>query len=169
MIEGKPHRWWLYSRNMRLFENGREIALLYRSHFGEKGKFVYEGRTYRIRRKGRFSLREQFLLEDEKGLIAAMESASEVFSGYFLHEADRVYSFHEAGLFSRPFGVECSSGAFILKDEERVIGVIDRSGHFFGIVIPFVRREVNAHLPDNMSLPVRIFCIFVAATVWDRD
>lgn len=145
MLEAVPTSW--FSWNVRVEEAGRELAVLERSFFLDRGRFTVDGVEYRIARGGF----RQWLLEADGRTLARARATGFLRSGFEVTAQDRVLTLRAARPLSR---------SFLLFHGDLEIGSMRATSLF--------RRSAHAAFPDHLPLPLRLFLAFLVFTAWKR-
>lgn len=146
MLEAVPTSW--FSWNVRVEEAGRELALLERSFFLDRGRFAIDGVEYRIARGG---FRVWLLEADDGRTLARARATGVVRVGFEVTAQDRVLTLRAARPLSR---------RFLLFHGDLEIGSMHATSLF--------RRSAHAAFPDHLPLPLRLFLAFLVFTAWKR-
>jgi hypothetical protein len=117
--------------------------------FREGGRVLVNDDEFIVRKEG--ILGSHFILEDEKGVLAEAVKPSAIRRSFRVRVADRVFTLQAAGTISRKY---------LLLHGSHELGSIAPSG-FFG-------RTAIVDLPDDISLPVRLFLLFLVLLLWKR-
>ena len=120
------------------------------SWWREKAAVTIEGQPYRVYREGAMS--GDFVLESGGDIIARATKPSAFRRAFELRHDGRTYTLRARGAFRR---------AFVLEHGSREVGSLVPTS-WFG-------REASVTLPDSLSLPVKIFAIWLAILIWKRD
>jgi hypothetical protein len=110
-----------------------------------------EGLPFKVYREGLAS--GAFLLEDAGGtIVARAEKPNALFRSFAVEHAGRTMVLRA----HTPVG-----RAFVLEDRQRTIGTIAPDWS--------LTRRTTAHLPEDLSLPVQIFILWLVFVLWRRD
>ena len=145
MLQATPTAW--FSWNVRVEQAGRELAVLERSFFLDRGRFTAAGVEYRIARGG-FRV---WLLEIDGRTLARARGTGLMRVGFEVTAQDRVLTLRAARPLSR---------RFTLLHGDLEIGSMRATSLF--------RRSAQIDFPDELPLPLRLFLTFLVFTAWKR-
>ena len=140
----------LFSWGFDLFVDGVFLTTMDMGWFHEGGFFSWQDTQYRLGREGFRS--GEFFLEANGELTAHATKLSPFLRRFVIAVQSREMEFSAASPFVR---------AFKLVEEGSIIGSI-RPKH------PFT-RECSIDLPDDLSIPERVFIFWLAVLMWRRS
>lgn len=120
------------------------------SWWADKGEFTVHNVTYTARREGVVS--GAFILESAAGVLARAVKPSALRRSLIVEHAGREYTLRAASAFRREF---------VLLDGATRIGSLSPEG--------LVTRRAAVDLPPALPLVVRVFIIWLTATLWKHD
>jgi len=148
MLQATPRGW--FSWNFVVSEGEEEVADIRLAMLREAGELVVRDMSYRVNREGIMS--GAFVLLDGSMELARAEKPSAFQRSFQVSHAGKSYALAAESAFRRKF-------------------VLRESGRPVGSVYPlnaFTRRCV-VDLPDEISLPVRVFMVWLVIILWKRD
>lgn len=148
MLTADPKHW--FSSGFTVMEGSQTLAEFDVSVW-EKGVLTVQGVSYRAYREGGI-WRGTFILESAGAVLARAEKPSAFRSYLRIGHLDKRYILRERSAFGR---------TLLLLDGDRQIGVLSPRG--------ISRRRVAADLPEALPLPVKVFVIWLAVVLWNRD
>ena len=131
-------------------EHGRYIADIDMSSWREKGTLAIDDTSYDVYREGMVS--GDFILEDDGIEIAAAEKPSAFKRMFHVHYANQVFTLKAASVFRRAIAVYADGYQ---------VGMMEPRGVF--------TRRTDVDLPEELPLPVRVFMIWLAVVLWQRE
>lgn len=143
-----PKSW--FSRNYDIMEKPRQVAELDMSWWREQGWLAIEGVSYKICRERLMS--GAFILETAGTSVARAEKPNPLFRQFLIESEGRRLWLKAKSVFSREFA---------LFEGSNQIGRVVPSG--------FLTRRAEAYLPDEFPLPVKIFILWLALILWNRE
>ena len=150
MLEAIPSNF--FATNFQLQQDNQLLGEVDTGFWGEKARLELEDGTYELYREGMFS--GDFVLERNGEVVARASKPSFLQNRFEVQLPDRrlVLRKPSAWSWNRRFG---------LFDGEKQIGSIDPVGLF--------TRRTIIDLPDNWSLPIRVFLFWLAVIIWKRQ
>jgi hypothetical protein len=148
MLQVVPTHW--YSWNFTVRDESRPVADIALSLWREKAGLTVGGERYRMYREAPLS--GAFVLEHAGRVLAQAEKPSAFRREFVIRHAGREYTLRTRSIFGR---------AFILLDGSRHVGSIAPNS-------PFTRKAA-ADLPHDLTLPVRMFMVWLTVIMWRRE
>ena len=149
MLEAIPSNF--FATRFHLQQDSRLLGEIETGLWREKARLELEDGTYELYREGLFS--GDFVLERNSEVVARASKPSVRQSRFEVQLPDRRL------VLSKPTWSWRRS--FSLFDGEKKIGSIGPVGLF--------TRRTNIDLPDNWSLPTRVFLFWLAVIIWKRQ
>jgi hypothetical protein len=148
MLTAVPKDW--FSWDFTVMEGSQAVAEIDVSWWREKGILTVRGVDYRVYRESVMS--GAFILESSGSVMARAEKPSAFRRCFIIDHGDRQYTLRTQSAFER---------SFLLLDGDREIGSLSPKGIF--------SRRINADLPEELPLPVKVFIIWLTVILWKRD
>lgn len=149
MLTAIPKSW--FSKNYRVMDGALQVAEIDMSWWREEGRLVVEGAFYKACREKLMS--GAFILETDNGLaLARAEKPGALRRRFHIEYGDRKYVFQAKSVWGREF---------ILFDGQNEIGSVAPEG--------LLTRRAAVKLPDELPLPVKIFILWLAIILWERE
>ena len=150
MLEAIPSNF--FATNFQLQQDNQLLGEVDTGFWGEKARLELEDGTYELYREGMFS--GDFVLERNGEVVARAAKPSVLQNRFEVQLPDRRLVLRKPSAWSW-------SRRFVLSDGEKQIGSIDPVGFF--------TRRTIIDLPDNWSLPIRVFLFWLAVIIWKRQ
>ena len=147
-LRAMPRKWWSWT--FSVLDDAREIGELSFACLREGGALRLRDSIYRIYRQGMFS--GPFILETNGHITAYAEKPSALLRSFRVHHAGRIYTLEAESAFRRKF---------VLRNADSVTGSISPERA--------LARDVRIDLPVELSLPVRLFMVWLTLLLWKRD
>lgn len=141
LLEFGP-RSWFSSRNYNIVQNGTLIGEINCAWARERGSI----------RIGDALVSGAFFLEASGRRLVSAEKPNALHRLFTLHLAGKTFTLKAASAFWR---------AFVLIEGDREVGTIAPLGLF--------TRKAMADLPDDLSLEVKAFLIWLVVVMWNRN
>jgi hypothetical protein len=148
MLIGIPKRW--ASWDFTIMDGPRVVAEIDTSWWRERGELAVDGVRYRVYREGMAS--GDFIIEGAGSVVARAEKPSAFRRAFTIKAADKRYTLRAKDAFRR---------TFVLLEGDREIGSLSLAGFF--------TRRVAVDLPAQLSLPLRMFIVWLSVVLWKRD
>jgi hypothetical protein len=149
LLEFGP-RSWFSGRVYGIVQDGTPIGEIDCAWLREQGTIKIGSAGYTASREGLAS--GAFFLEANGTHLISAEKPSALHRLFTVQIGGRAYTLKGASTFGR---------AFVLTESDREVGSIAPQG-FFG-------RKAKANLPDDLSLEVRAFLIWLVIIMWKRE
>lgn len=149
LLEFGP-RSWFSSRNYNIVQNGTLIGEINCAWARERGSIRIGDASYTASREGLVS--GAFFLEASGRRLVSAEKPNALHRLFTLHLAGKTFTLKAASAFWR---------AFVLIEGDREVGTIAPLGLF--------TRKAMADLPDDLSLEVKAFLIWLVVVMWNRN
>jgi hypothetical protein len=146
-LRGVPHSW--ISRNFRVTDDRTEVAHVDVAWLRESATFEVDGAPFQIRREG--FLRPTFVLERGNVPVARATMGRILLPSFDIRTSDRHLTMRTTSPFVRKLTV--------FHGDRQIGSVTPRS--------PFSRVAL-LDLPDELSLPERVFLTHLAMVAWNR-
>lgn len=143
-----PKGW--FSWDFRILDGARQVAEIDVAFWREQGRLTVQGVPYKVYRERLMS--GAFILETEESVVARAEKPDAFRRRLLIEHEGKQLILQARTVFGREF---------TLFDGQSEIGSIAPEGLF--------SRRVEARLPENMSLPVRVFILWLVIILWKRD
>ena len=149
MLNAIPKGW--FSKNYRVMDGALQVAEIDMSWWREEGRLVVEGASYKAYREKLMS--GAFLLETGNGLaLARAEKPGALRRRFHIEYGDRKYVFQAKSVWGREF---------TLFDGQNEIGSVAPEG--------LLTRRAAVNLPDGLAPPVKVFILWLALILWERE
>ncbi len=148
MLTAVPKQW--FSWDFTVTDGSQAVAEIDISWWREKGVLTVHGVDYRVYREGMMS--GDFILESAGSVLARAEKPSAFHRSFTMNHGGRKYTLRAKGVLRR---------TFLLLDGDREIGSVSPEGVF--------TRRATVDFPEALPLPVKVFIIWLAVTLWKRD
>jgi hypothetical protein len=148
MLRVAPSSW--FSWNFVVFEDEDQVADIRLAMLREAGELVVRHKTYRVNREGIMS--GAFILRESELELARAEKPSAFHRSFQVSQDGRQYTLGAESALRRKF---------VLKENGETVGSISPLNAF--------TRKCIVDLPTSISLPVRVFMIWLAIILWKRD
>jgi hypothetical protein len=147
MMIGAAH--W-YSLDFNVTEGARHLAHVDVSAWLEKGILTIDGVAHRVYRQG--MMHGDFLLERE-GVVLARATKPSAFRNRFVIRHDgRTYELARASIWQR---------RFVVRSGDAEIGSLQPTSAW--------RRDAAVNPPEQWPLPFKVFVIWLAIIIWNRQ
>lgn len=147
MLKAVPKNFFSWNYTICLPKD--DIAVIDMAWLGESSEFYIEGATYRAYRESLLS--GTFILESRAAVVARAEKPNPFFRSFIVEYDRRQFTLEALSPLTREFG---------LFDGRQQIGSI-YPNHLF-------TRSATIDLPDNISLPVKVFMFWLVMILWRR-
>ena len=131
-------------------DESHPVADIAMSCWCEKGALTIGDATYRVYREG--AMFGDFVLEHAGSVLARAEKPSIFRREFVIRHAGRDYTLRPESVFRR---------AFVFLDGARQVGFLAPKGAF--------TRKAAASLPHDLTLPVRMFIVWLTMISWRRQ
>lgn len=148
MMKAIPKHW--FSWDFSILEDDVNVAQLDLSAWREKGKLTVNGDDYDVYRQGLLS--GEFILEQDGTILATAKKPSAFRQTLAIQCADHRYELKSKSTFTR---------GFVLLQDSRQVGTVLPTSMF--------TRKAAVNLPDHLSLPIRVFIVWLAVILWKRQ
>jgi hypothetical protein len=148
MLTAIPKGW--FSKNYRVMDGALQVAEIDMSWWREEGRLEVEGATYKAYREKLMS--GAFILEAAGTALARAEKPGALHRRFLIEYGDRKYVFQAKSVWGREF---------ILFDGQNEIGSVAPEG--------LLTRRAAVNLPDGLALPVKVFILWLAIILWERE
>jgi hypothetical protein len=148
MLRVAPSSW--FSWNFVVFEGQDQVADIRLAVLREAGELIVRDKTYRVNREGIMS--GAFILRDGELELARAEKPSAFYRSFQVTHDGRCYTLGAESTLRRKF---------VLQENGRTVGSVCPVNAF--------TRKCDADLPTGISLPVRVFMIWLVILLWKRD
>jgi len=148
MLTAIPKGW--FSKNYRVMDGALQVADLNVSRWREQGELTVEGFSYQVYREKLMS--GAFVLEAAGTALARAEKPSAFHRRFLIEYGDRKYVFQAKSVWGREF---------TLYDGQNEIGSVAPEG--------LLTRRAAVNLPDELALPVKVFILWLAIILWERE
>jgi hypothetical protein len=148
MLQATPRGW--FSWNFVVSEGETEVADIRLAMLREAGELVVQQNTYRVNREGIMS--GAFVMQKDDLEIARAEKHSAFQRSFQIAQDGRSYTLGAESAFRRRF-------------------FLTEGGNQVGSVYPLnaFTRKCVVDLPTDISLPVRVFMVWLVIILWKRD
>lgn len=147
MLQIFPVSW--HSWDFRVEDEPRPLADISMNPFRDKGALDIDGETYRAYREAKIF--DAFVLEGANGVLARAKKPSIFGRELVILHAGREYSLRPRSMFQR---------AFVLWQGSKEVGSIAPTSAF--------TRKAEADLPHDLSVPLRMFIVWLTMISWRR-
>lgn len=147
MLRGIPHSW--ISRNFRVVRDGVELTDVEVGWLLASATFQVDGTRYQVRREG--WLHPAFVLQREGTPVARATRRRILPPSFDIRASDRQLTMRATSPFARTLRV---------FHGDRRIGSVTRQSPF--------RRVALIELPEDLSMPERVFLTHLAMVIWNR-
>jgi hypothetical protein len=149
MLQIEPTGW--FSWEFTIVRSGRTLASLDISWWRDRGELVVDGATYAVVREGLVS--SDFRLSTADGATVASATKPSILRRRFevVHRG-RTWTLEPRSAWGR---------AMTLLTNGRPVGDITPGGIW--------TRRATATLPEELSLPVQVFVVWLAVLLWKRE
>ncbi len=148
MLKAIPKRW--FSWDFTIMEDSKPVSDIDVSWWREKGLLTVYGIDYMVYREGLMS--GDFILELDSMVLSRAKKPSAFHRSFLIEHAGKQYTLRAKSAFQR---------AFLLLDGTREIGLLSPEGIF--------TRRATVEFPEELSLPTKVFIIWLAVILWKRD
>src|SRR5262245_12372513 len=148
MLQATPRGW--FSWNFVVSEGEEEVADIRLAMLREAGELVVRDKSYRVNREGIMS--GAFILQEGDMELARAEKPSAFQRWFQVSHAGRSYALGAESAFRRKF---------VLRENGRLVGSVYPLNAF--------TRRCAVELPADISLPVRVFMVWLVIILWKRD
>jgi len=148
MLTAIPKGW--FSKNYRVMDGALQVADLNVSRWREQGELTVEGFSYQVYREKLMS--GAFILEAAGTALARAEKPSAFHRRFLIEYGDTKYVFQAKSVWGREF---------TLFDGQNEIGSVAPEG--------LLTRRAAVNLPDELALPVKVFILWLAIILWERE
>ena len=131
-------------------DGAQPVADIDVSRWRERGLLTVQGLTYEVYREGQMS--GAFILKSAGSVLARAKKPSAFRRSFIIEHAGRQYTLRATSAFRRQF---------LLLEGSREIGSLSPEGLF--------TRRARVDLPQELSLPVKVFIIWLAVILWKRQ
>jgi hypothetical protein len=138
-----------FSWEFTMTDGGRTLARLETSWWREKGTLTVEGVEHRAYRESLFG---DFVLESGGATVARATKPSAFQRKFVITHNGVEYTLRSHSPFRR---------SFVVLQGDRAIGSIAPDGVF--------SRKADVDLPDDLSLPLKAFILWLTVLLWKRD
>ncbi|MDD9894258.1 MAG: hypothetical protein OXU24_00545 [Gammaproteobacteria bacterium] len=140
----------LFSRDYDVLENSRKIADIDMAWWGERADVLIDNTTYKIDKQG--FIKQTFSLLQGSQVLATARKES---------------------LLSREYVVEIGGTRYYLKRKSWLHRAMSLSNDItsLGVIRPrgFLKRGTIVDLPEEITLPVKVFVIWLVLLLWRRE
>ena len=147
MLTLVPKSWLIW--DFEVYDGSGRVADIDLSWLKEKGTLRVEGQEYRVYRE--YPLMGDYILELKGREIARAVKPSALFRSFDIRYDMKKYTLRARHVFLREF---------VLLEGEREVGAI--------VPVSIFRRRARVDLPEQLSLAVRLFMIFLTLILWRR-
>jgi hypothetical protein len=148
MLQAIPKRW--FSWDFTVLQGSTRLADIDMSLWREKGALTVQGKTYQVYREGLVS--GAFVLESPESVVARATKPSAFRRAFLIEHAGKQYTLRAKSAFRR---------GFVLLADDREIGSLSPQ--------ELCTRRAAIVLPEDLSLPVKVFIIWLAVILWKRE
>lgn len=148
MLRAIPDGWLTW--NFTIFDDNTSIANIHLAWARESGEFNLGESNYKVYREGFFS--GAFILDKHGKVLARAEKTSALFRSFKVEYESKNYILEAETALRRKF---------VLRESERRIGTVEPE-HIFS-------RKAIINLPEDITLPVRIFMVWLTIIMWKRE
>jgi hypothetical protein len=148
LLEFGP-RSWFSSRVYGIVQDGTPIGEIDCEWMRERGTIKLGSASYAVSREGLTS--GAFFLEANGKRLVSAEKPSALHQLFTVQIGVKAYTLKAKSIFGR---------AFVLTENDREVGSIAPQG--------FLGRKAKAELPDDLTLEVRVFLIWLVVIMWKR-
>jgi hypothetical protein len=143
-----PKGW--FSGDFYVLDGARQVAEMDLSKWREQGVLIVEGTPYQVYRERLMS--GAFILETAGSVVVRAEKPSVFFRRFLIECQGRQFMLQAKSVFGREF---------TLFDGPSEIGSIAPEGIF--------TRRAEAHLPEELPLPLKAFILWLVLIIWKRE
>ena len=147
MMMGARH--W-FSLDFDVKEADRHLAHMDLSAWGEKGVLTIDGVEHRVRREG--PLHGDFLLERDGTVVARATKPSAWWNRFVIHHEGQTYELAKSSFWRR---------RFVVRRGDTEIGSLAPKSAW--------QREATVELPEQWPLPLKVFVMWLALILWNRE
>ena len=141
---------WFSTRDYNIVQNGRTVGEIDCAWVQERGTIKIGSTSYIASRDGLIS--GTFFLESNGKRLVSADKPSALHRSFTMQLGGRAFTLKAASTFGR---------AFVLTEGDHEVGSVAPQG-FFG-------RKAKANLPDDLTLEVRAFLIWLVVVMWKRQ